>query len=275
MNIYKHKGHINNWGQNKIIYQHGADKLLDFSKNIKKYPNDFSLKYYRQNPIEYKLNNEGFRTPDDFNNEDDGNIFLGCSHTFGIGLHLENTWSYKLSQIIGGKFWNLSIPGTGAMTHYRLLKGYYKDLKIKNIFHLAPKEYFRYEFIVNNEPLEFIIGYTNKKTDEILGNLILESLINDDQLDIMYNSHIDAIKWLAHEIGANYYLCDDVRGFYIKDDESLKARDLKHFSVSEHDLIYKNFLKQYDNNLYEKYKNEKSIFFNIEDIMKDKKNNLI
>ena len=40
--------------------------------------------------IEYKLNNEGFRTPDDFNSMDEGNIFLGCSHTFGVGLPIEN-----------------------------------------------------------------------------------------------------------------------------------------------------------------------------------------
>ena len=71
--------------------------------------NNFSIKYYIENPIKYKLNNFGFRTPDDFNSEDEGNVFLGCSHTFGIGHHLENVWSYKLNQIIGGKFWNLGI----------------------------------------------------------------------------------------------------------------------------------------------------------------------
>jgi hypothetical protein len=80
-----------------------------------------SIQYYELNPIEYKLNNAGFRTPDDFNSYDEGDVYLGCSHTFGIGHHLENVWSYKLSKILGRKFWNLGIGGTGTDTHFRLL----------------------------------------------------------------------------------------------------------------------------------------------------------
>ena len=111
----------------------------NFISNLKRYPNNESLLHYLENPIKYSLNNEGFRTPDDFNSTDEGNVFLGCSYTFGVGHHLENVWSYKVNDHIGGKFWNLSIGGTGVMSHYRLLVGYYKELKIKNIFHYLPK----------------------------------------------------------------------------------------------------------------------------------------
>ena len=73
--------------------------------NQRSFPNDKTTQYYLKNPIEYQFNNYGFRTPDDFNNIDYGNVFLGCSHTIGIGHHLENTWSFKVNQTIGGKFW--------------------------------------------------------------------------------------------------------------------------------------------------------------------------
>ena len=86
----------------------GTDFKELFEKNYKKYPNDESLKYYQENPIEYISNNYGFRTTDDFNDTDEGNVFLGCSFTFGLGLHLEDTWAYKVNKTIGGKFWNLS-----------------------------------------------------------------------------------------------------------------------------------------------------------------------
>ena len=129
-----------------------------------------------ENPIEYKLNNEKFRTPDDFNLIDEGNVYLGCSHTFGIGLHLENVWSYKLNQKIGGKFWNLSVAGTGVVSHYRILKGYYKELKIKNIFHFAPK-YPRFEFIINHKPFSFNMGADGVKY--LQGNLFNNSFCND------------------------------------------------------------------------------------------------
>ena len=91
---------------------------------------------------------------DDFNDEGEGNIFLGCSFTFGLGLHLEDTWSYKVNKEIGGKFWNLSLPGCGMDESFRYLYEFKDYLKIKNIFHLAPPfQKTRYEFIVDDEPL--------------------------------------------------------------------------------------------------------------------------
>ena len=151
--IYRHKNDLDDRGF-KSDYSYGfieTDSLEQWEKTLKKYPDNPSVQYYLNNPIEYKLNNRGFRTPDNFNSKDIGNVFLGCSHTFGIGHHLENTWSYKLNNIIGGKFWNLSVGGTGVTSHFRLLLGYYKELNIKNIFHFAPK-YPRYEFIENGRP---------------------------------------------------------------------------------------------------------------------------
>jgi len=219
-----------------------------FNQNIKKYPNDISLNYYLKNPIEYKLNNYGFRTPDDFNSEDEGNVFLGCSHTFGIGHHLENTWAYKVNQYVGGKFWNLGIGGTGVMTHYRILSQLYKKLKIKNIFHFAPP-YCRYEFYVSNNPVSFNV--INIEDDKIgvegkfikMGEFLENSLINNDQMKITYETHINAIKWLAHEIGCDYYMLDTCRTY--EDENTIRARDLRHFSVPREETLSKNFIMKY------------------------------
>ena len=41
------------------------------------FPNSESTKHYQDNPIEYKFNNNGFRTPDDFNSEDEGQYIFG------------------------------------------------------------------------------------------------------------------------------------------------------------------------------------------------------
>ena len=77
-----------------------SDSSFNFKESCKKYSNNESLEYYKENPIEYSFNNYGFRTPDNFNDTDEGNIFLGESNTFGIGHHLENVWSYKLNKHI-------------------------------------------------------------------------------------------------------------------------------------------------------------------------------
>ena len=69
---------------NKILDWSLGDNKKLFEKKCKKYPNNKSLKYYKENPIEYSFNNYGFRTPDDFNSIDEGNVFLGDSHTMGM-----------------------------------------------------------------------------------------------------------------------------------------------------------------------------------------------
>jgi len=251
MDIYKHRSYFEEYEPNSIYNWIPSDSENRFKDSFKHFPKDPNLLYYIENPIEYKLNNYGFRTSDDFNSIDEGNIFLGCSHTFGIGHHLENTWSYKLNKIVGGKFWNLGISGTGVMTHYRLLLGFCKELKIKNIFHYAPK-YPRFEFIMNGEPTNLLINLYERSWDKQFGTFVRECLFDEEQTNFTYNSYIYAIKGLANELGVNYYLLD-WKPENLDLDGSLRARDLYHYSVKQQHFIYQEFLKLYDYKLYEKY----------------------
>ena len=259
-----------------------TDSVNIWNENLKSHNDNFnkynfikySIEYYIQNPIKYKLNNYGFRTMDDFNSEDVGNVFLGCSHTFGVGHHLENIWSYKLNQIIGGKFWNLSVGGTGVATHFRLLLGFYKELKIKNIFHFAPK-YPRYEFIENGTPQNYVINDYNKLWDLKFGNLLNDCLLTDEQCEFNWITYTYAIKGLAKEIGCNYYLIEGNTGWYSYNDDSLQARDLIHHTTKAQHQIYIDFLKLYDENLYEKYVNTQEPILDIKKYIKDSKINII
>lgn len=212
-----------------------------------------SLKYYKENPIEYKFNNYGFRTPDDFNDTDEGNIFLGCSHTFGTGHHLENTWAYKVNKEVGGKFWNLSQGGTGIQTDYRLLLGWKDDLKIKNIFHFT-KPHPRFEFFYDNSILSLkldksylvdIIGDTVSNPEEKYQREFYIKILSDIQYS-NYNQlvHINAIKGIAQDINCNYYyLTNRIFEEYDESkDDSVQARELQHYTVAKQNFIYDNFL---------------------------------
>ena len=235
-----------------------------------------SMHYYALNPIKYQLNVEGFRTPDNFNSEEWGNVYLGCSHTFGIGHHLENTWSYKLNKILGGKFWNLAVPGTGVDTHFRLLLGYYKKLKVQNIFHYAPM-YPRYEFIEDKRPQNYIIGNYSEKWLPNFGNLMQKSLLTDEQIELNWYRNTAAIRGLASEVGANYYVIQGDDGWHGKDDESLLARDLLHYTTQYQHKVYRDFLEIYDKDLFERYKDEQQPILDIKAYMKSnyKANKLI
>ena len=282
--ILRHRPHLgdtNKIHNNEYDFME-TDSVNIWNENLKSHNDNFnkynfikySIEYYIQNPIKYKLNNYGFRTMDDFNSEDVGNVFLGCSHTFGVGHHLENIWSYKLNQIIGGKFWNLSVGGTGVATHFRLLLGFYKELKIKNIFHFAPK-YPRYEFIENGTPQNYVINDYNKLWDLKFGNLLNDCLLTDEQCEFNWITYTYAIKGLAKEIGCNYYLIEGNTGWYSYNDDSLQARDLIHHTTKAQHQIYIDFLKLYDENLYEKYVNTQEPILDIKKYIKDSKINII
>jgi hypothetical protein len=251
MNWEKYRCEMDTFYPNKSYDWMPNDTREFFYSNIKNYPDNTTLNYYLNNPISYNLNNFGFRTPDDFELNEWGNVYLGCSHTLGVGHHLENVWSYKLNQYVGGKFWNLGVGGTGVMTHFRLLKQFSKKFKIKNIFHYAPKYYPRYEFLINNIPTTFRLSTTYSQSELVknvkqFGNLYESSLTNLDQIDMMYDTHIFACKGFAEEIGCNYYIVNDERtrlNGKPNDDEFLGARDLHHYNVNVQQSICDDFIK--------------------------------
>lgn len=85
---------------------------------------------WRIDSIEYRYNNYGFRSDDDWDicHKGKGAMFLGCSITEGIGLNIEQTWGYRMSKILGGKFYNLGQSGTGIETQYRFMRAWAPEL---------------------------------------------------------------------------------------------------------------------------------------------------
>lgn len=104
------------------------------------------LKVYKKHPIQYYLNNYGFRS-DDFNEKDEYNVFIGCSHTMGSGHYLENTWPYRMNKWLndGTKIANISWGGEGIASGYRNLLKIKDKIKIKRVFCFYP-HWMRYEF---------------------------------------------------------------------------------------------------------------------------------
>lgn len=89
----------------------GSDNKKRFEENLKTKPDDW---YYRTNPVEYKRNSLGHRCKEladiDLNNYI---LTVGCSHTEGSGLPIENTYSHVLSEKMKCDYYNLGLSGTG------------------------------------------------------------------------------------------------------------------------------------------------------------------
>lgn len=89
----------------------GGDEVARFEESLQTQPEDW---YYRNVPISYTYNHNGHRCK----NIEDINLnnyilFSGCSHTEGIGLELEKTYPYLVSQMLKCDYYNLAVSATG------------------------------------------------------------------------------------------------------------------------------------------------------------------
>jgi len=240
-----------------ILYDIIGDDTTIYEPLFARFPNSKSTKHYQDNPIEYKFNNNGFRTPDDFNSEDEGNIFLGCSHTLGQSHHLENTWSYKLSKEIGGKFWNLSQGGGGIQTDFRLLYHYIKELKVNNVFHYYCCRS-RFEYITKDGLIQLNPWSIHEK-EEYQGLFYTDILSDDNSVYLHHLAYFNAIQGLLEKFGVNYYLI--TKGLFGENDNNYKRRETRndgtltardgidgtngHYTVGMQDKIYKEFYNKF------------------------------
>lgn len=182
------------------------------------------MEHYKNNPIEYKFNNYGFRC-DDFDNDEPGNLFIGCSHTKGIGHYLESTWAHIVNEHIGGRYYNISFGGASAGAGFRLFNWVKDKINIKNVFVFFPHVY-RTE-IVNVEDISFkldecnhtrflqltpqwpfgggsMLNWDNDHGD-FSGKNIRRALINDEWAYHYNISNIFAMYALATSLGAKFY----------------------------------------------------------------------
>jgi hypothetical protein len=183
--------------------------------------------------VEYRFNNYGFRTDDDFDidNQSPGIITVGCSYTEGIGINLEDTWGYKLSEKLGCKLYNLGLAGGGIETQYRLIKAWAPILKPIAVLSQGSWGY-RYEFAMSDDSF-FLTPWTtyfrHPSHLDFYKTVLADPICNE----VMFTKTYDAIKYVLTELKIPFYEMNEathrtgVYNFGIKDDTDY-ARDLSH-----------------------------------------------
>jgi hypothetical protein len=83
----------------------------------------------------YKFNSHGFRS-DEFSH-DPSVMFLGCSHTTGIGMPVEDTWTRIVAKQLNLKCFNLGIGASSNDTAFRLGHHYIPLLKPQLVIWLS------------------------------------------------------------------------------------------------------------------------------------------
>lgn len=106
----------------------GSDSEDLYIENLKLQPDDW---HYRTNIISYIRNSNGHRCKEISDVDLDNYIlYIGCSHTEGIGLHLEDTYPYLLSKKLNCDYYNLAVGGIGLdVVNYNLATWFAKIKK--------------------------------------------------------------------------------------------------------------------------------------------------
>tara|TARA_B100001778_G_C18586934_1_gene630333 strand:- start:191 stop:1162 length:972 start_codon:yes stop_codon:yes gene_type:complete len=211
-----------NWdrkGETHIWSNEGDDEPL-FKDKIKNAREDGSeellkeMEHYEKNPITYTYNNYGFRC-DDFIQDKEYNVFLGCSHTQGVGHYYENGFAYNLNKYLDDyAYANFGVGGSGIATGFRHLNQYKNIIKPKRVFVWYP-HWYRIEIIgnpgtrhqggvtfnpLNSENLQTLLGVSEKD------NLVMRSSFSSpDYIYHYYLTNAFAIYTLCQELGAEMY----------------------------------------------------------------------
>lgn len=215
-----------------------------FLKALETEPKDW---IYRTETITYQYNNHGHRCIE-INDLSEGYIlFAGCSHTEGIGLKLERTYPYLVSQHYQRPYYNLALGGTGPDVVMFNIMGFLSKVKIKPSVVVIQWPDFSRFFHINKD------WFMNLYMASAATNIIFKYMITND---IPYRQNV-FYRYNTLQHLSNYgiqHICEET---VESDGDTAKvkfpnfvdrARDLSHGGNITNELRAKNIIEVLDKN---------------------------
>lgn len=225
-----------------------TDSFENYQKNVLEHPT--VMKQWEGVDITYDMNEYGFRSPP-FSESNNNIVVLGCSHTVGVGLPLEKTWAYLVSEALGMNLCNLAVIGGSNDTCYRLGSYWIPILKPKIVIHKVVSEY-RFEMKVT--PLEsdfqywhsFLPAHDNTKTEHInFGDFYSQWVSSEDNLNINRQKNIDAIEMVSSRVGSKFYdIPEGAPSKFGQQGMENLARDLMHPGAEQNKYFSEKILEE-------------------------------
>lgn len=163
--------------------------------------------------INYNLNSDGFRIDDSYDKE--GIVFYGCSHTFGVGLPKEKTFSHIVSKYFDCANFNFGVPGTGldlAVLHAMfMLRTDVKNPKAIVVLNPPPR---RWNFF-SGFNIRSCSSNTIKKnpTKEEMYGMEYCSILNDMNNLVQTSKNIVMLQTIAKEMKIPVFIVDSAHEF--------------------------------------------------------------
>lgn len=151
----------------------------------------------------YRINSSGFRG-EDFDNI--SIVTLGCSMTFGVGVHESDTWSDIISKKLNKRVANISKPGGSPDTCFRFASYWIPKLQPDIVVYLQPPP-FRFEILRNNLDQRNQGQYSSNRRNynEQEYAVYTAWIKNELNNNLNYQKNMLAIKQLCAENNSKFY----------------------------------------------------------------------
>lgn len=214
---------------NKILDWLPMDTKQLYEDNLKNRFDDLVAHGWIDNHFKYKFNSLGFRC-EEFTN-DPTIMFLGCSHTMGIGLPIESIYPEIVSKTLNMRCANLSIGAGSCDTAFRMCHGYIDKIKPKIVVFMQPPG-FRFEIVRDQDIF-------NLTPNEDWNCFYKEISIDDHNSYFNVEKNTLAIKNMCEERKIKLVLTNYT---HLLCGSTSLARDLAHHGIECHTLFSKELL---------------------------------
>lgn len=227
--------HSNTSLANQELNWHGIDTEELYQQNLKKNRSQLEQYNWIDRPITYKFNSHGFRA-DEFGSTDPSVVFIGCSHTLGMGLPVESTWAHIVSTALTLKNYNLGVGGASNDTAFRLAYYWINQLNPDLVIFLST-ERSRLELHTGDDQRFDLSIWPH--AFPIANDFMKHWHSNDINSNMNYLKNTLAIKQLCNERNIKY-VQEEALTVPMVD----KARDLHHCGVITNSRIADMFLSK-------------------------------
>ena len=234
----------------KTFAWHSGDTEENWKQACKRFGSTW---YYYDNPIDYTFNELGYRS----SRADIDKFFLayGCSHTMGVGIHLEDTYCEVLSKDLKLSYLNFGMPGSAQNLLWANTVLWNKNAQaVPEFVILQWPEVERLTTWTNDRINLFLPNhagdkYTSKHEQKMFHNM----LASEDYMDMQARMYFESTNLIWKQRGVpviNFTLSAKVgelfnikcfKGWTIN--EQLAARDLLHPGIV-HNIDFAEYIKE-------------------------------
>lgn len=213
------------------LYWYTTDSKENYKRNCHDHPR--VMEFWEDKEVVYEFNKFGFRSPE-FTKSDNNIVFLGCSHTTGIGLPVEETFPHIISKELGMNLCNLGIPGGSNDTCYRLANFWIPTIRPKLVVYKKVEQY-RQELKMYGNHAVYWHGFHARKDNQKVaqsnfGDYWDQWASHEENSKFNAQKNIDAVEAICNRLGIKFYVMGESR--YGRDrnrpDLVTLARDLQH-----------------------------------------------